>query len=274
MARVVVDVMPKPEILDPQGKAVQGRCPGSASTASATSGRASASSSRSTARPPTSVLAQVHEMAATLLSNPVIEDYDVAGGGDAMKIGVVTFPGSLDDVDAQRAVRIAGDEPSPLWHGDHDLRGRRRGRAAGRLLLRRLPALRRDRPVRAGDDRGRRGGRAGHAGARHLQRLPDPVRVPPAARRADPQRPPQVRLPRPAAADREQPDRLDHGVRRRPRDHHRAQERRGRLRRRRATRSTGSRARAGSSPATSTTTPTARCATSPASPTSAATSSA
>ncbi len=40
-----------------------------------------------------------------------------------MRIGVVTFPGSLDDVDAQRAVRIAGGEPVALWHGDHDLRG-------------------------------------------------------------------------------------------------------------------------------------------------------
>ena len=40
-----------------------------------------------------------------------------------MKIGVVTFPGSLDDVDAQRAARVAGAEPVALWHGDHDLRG-------------------------------------------------------------------------------------------------------------------------------------------------------
>ncbi len=40
-----------------------------------------------------------------------------------MKIGVVTFPGSLDDVDARRAVRIAGAEAIALWHGDHDLRG-------------------------------------------------------------------------------------------------------------------------------------------------------
>ena len=38
-----------------------------------------------------------------------------------MKVGVVTFPGSLDDVDARRAVRLAGAEPVALWHGDHDL---------------------------------------------------------------------------------------------------------------------------------------------------------
>jgi phosphoribosylformylglycinamidine synthase len=39
------------------------------------------------------------------------------------RIGVVTFPGSLDDIDAARAVRVAGADPVPLWHGDHDLRG-------------------------------------------------------------------------------------------------------------------------------------------------------
>jgi phosphoribosylformylglycinamidine synthase len=39
------------------------------------------------------------------------------------RIGVVTFPGSLDDRDAQRAVRLAGAEPVALWHGDHDLAG-------------------------------------------------------------------------------------------------------------------------------------------------------
>ena len=40
-----------------------------------------------------------------------------------MRIGVVTFPGSLDDGDAARAVRYAGGEPVRLWHGDADLRG-------------------------------------------------------------------------------------------------------------------------------------------------------
>jgi len=40
-----------------------------------------------------------------------------------VRIGVVTFPGSLDDRDAQRAVRIAGAEPVALWHGTHDLDG-------------------------------------------------------------------------------------------------------------------------------------------------------
>ena len=40
-----------------------------------------------------------------------------------MKIGVITFPGSLDDHDAKRAVRLAGGDPVDLWHGDADLKG-------------------------------------------------------------------------------------------------------------------------------------------------------
>ena len=40
-----------------------------------------------------------------------------------MKIGVVTFPGSLDDRDAQRAVRLAGGLALALWHADADLLG-------------------------------------------------------------------------------------------------------------------------------------------------------
>jgi len=39
------------------------------------------------------------------------------------RVGVVTFPGSLDDRDACRAVRRAGGEPVELWHDDASLRG-------------------------------------------------------------------------------------------------------------------------------------------------------
>jgi phosphoribosylformylglycinamidine synthase subunit PurQ / glutaminase len=39
------------------------------------------------------------------------------------RVGVITFPGSLDDRDAARAVRIAGAESVPLWHGESDLHG-------------------------------------------------------------------------------------------------------------------------------------------------------
>ena len=40
-----------------------------------------------------------------------------------MRVGVVTFPGTLDDQDAARAVRVAGGEAVTLWHGDEDLKG-------------------------------------------------------------------------------------------------------------------------------------------------------
>ena len=39
-----------------------------------------------------------------------------------MKIGVITYPGTLDDRDAQRAIRLAGGTPVPLWHADSDIR--------------------------------------------------------------------------------------------------------------------------------------------------------
>jgi phosphoribosylformylglycinamidine synthase len=38
-----------------------------------------------------------------------------------LRVGVVTFPGSLDDRDAARAVRVAGGEAVPLWHADASL---------------------------------------------------------------------------------------------------------------------------------------------------------
>ena len=44
---------------------------------------------------------------------------DVAGA----RIGVITFPGTLDDRDAARAVRLAGGEAVALWHADADLKG-------------------------------------------------------------------------------------------------------------------------------------------------------
>ena len=75
MARVVVDVMLKPEILDPQGKAVEGALArlGLAGVASVRQGKSfvlELDGEIDEAR-----LAQVHELAASLLSNPVIEDY-------------------------------------------------------------------------------------------------------------------------------------------------------------------------------------------------------
>jgi phosphoribosylformylglycinamidine synthase I len=39
-----------------------------------------------------------------------------------MRIGVITYPGSLDDRDAQRAIKLAGGTPVPLWHADSTLK--------------------------------------------------------------------------------------------------------------------------------------------------------
>ena len=77
MARVVVDVMLKPEILDPQGKAVHGALP--------RLGFEGVSDVRQGKRFELEVdgevteerLAQLHEIAEKLLSNPVIEDFEV-----------------------------------------------------------------------------------------------------------------------------------------------------------------------------------------------------
>ncbi len=79
------------------------------------------------------------------------------------RIGVITFPGTLDDVDASRAFRLAGGEAVSLWHGDADLKGVGRGHRARWLLLRRLPAMRGHRPLRARHGRGGEGRRGWHA---------------------------------------------------------------------------------------------------------------
>ncbi|WP_030483926.1 phosphoribosylformylglycinamidine synthase subunit PurS [Nocardioides aequoreus] len=77
MARVVVDVMPKPEILDPQGKAVHGALPrlGFAGVVDVRQGKRFELEVEGEATD--EVLAEVHRMAETLLSNPVIEDFAV-----------------------------------------------------------------------------------------------------------------------------------------------------------------------------------------------------
>lgn len=59
-------------------------------------------------------------MSATEL--PLIGDYSTPGTElNGARIGVVTFPGTLDDRDAARAIRLTGAEAVSLWHADHDL---------------------------------------------------------------------------------------------------------------------------------------------------------
>ncbi|MGF9660956.1 phosphoribosylformylglycinamidine synthase subunit PurQ [Arthrobacter crystallopoietes] len=56
---------------------------------------------------------------------PLIGDFSPAPdrGLSGARVGVITFPGTLDDRDASRAVRLAGGTAVSLWHGDHDLQG-------------------------------------------------------------------------------------------------------------------------------------------------------
>jgi phosphoribosylformylglycinamidine synthase subunit PurS len=85
VARVVVDVMPKPEILDPQGKAVQGALPrlGFSGVTDVRQGKRFELEVDGDVTD--DVLASVAQMAETLLSNPVIETFEVRveGGEDA-----------------------------------------------------------------------------------------------------------------------------------------------------------------------------------------------
>ena len=62
-------------------------------------------------------------MCERLLTNPLIEDYEIqVQEPPRMKIGVVRFPGSCDEVDALQAAQRVG-EAELLWYADHDLRG-------------------------------------------------------------------------------------------------------------------------------------------------------
>lgn len=76
MPRVIVDVMPKPEILDPQGKAVHGALPrlGFDSVVDVRQGKRF---ELEVATADDQTLAEVRQIAETLLSNPVIEDFTV-----------------------------------------------------------------------------------------------------------------------------------------------------------------------------------------------------
>jgi phosphoribosylformylglycinamidine synthase subunit PurS len=77
VARVVVDVMPKPEILDPQGKAVQGALPRLGFTGVSEVRQGKRFEIELDGEATDERLAEVRAMAETLLSNPVIEDYAV-----------------------------------------------------------------------------------------------------------------------------------------------------------------------------------------------------
>ena len=78
MPRVVVDVMPKPEILDPQGKAVLGALPRLGFSGVTDVRQGKRFELEIDGELTDEVLAEVRQMAETLLSNPVIEDFTVS----------------------------------------------------------------------------------------------------------------------------------------------------------------------------------------------------
>jgi len=77
VARVVVDVMLKPEILDPQGKAVHGALPRLGFDGVTDVRQGKRFELELDGEVTDERLAQLHEIAEKLLSNPVIEDYEV-----------------------------------------------------------------------------------------------------------------------------------------------------------------------------------------------------
>ena len=74
MPRIVVDVMPKPEILDPQGKAIVGALPRLGFTIFSSVRQGKRFELTVDGEVTEEILAQARDAAATLLSNPVIED--------------------------------------------------------------------------------------------------------------------------------------------------------------------------------------------------------
>jgi phosphoribosylformylglycinamidine synthase subunit PurS len=77
VARVVVDVMLKPEILDPQGKAVHGALPRLGFDGVTDVRQGKRFELEVEGEVTAERLAQLHEIAEKLLSNPVIEDFEV-----------------------------------------------------------------------------------------------------------------------------------------------------------------------------------------------------
>ena len=101
--------------------------------------------------------AELERMCEQLLANPLIESYEIelrrrVTRAPRPRIAVVVFPGSNDDRDARARARAARRRRRCcVWHAERELPDVGAVVLPGRLLVRRLPALRRDRALLAGD---------------------------------------------------------------------------------------------------------------------------
>ena len=142
-ARVTVTL--KSGILDPQGKAIEGalRSLGVAGVASVRQGKVFDIELEGGDRAKAEAL--LKQAADKLLGQ--YRDRELPGGRAGMKSAVLVFPGINRERDMARTLKlISGQAPAMVWHADTALAGRHRsGGDPGRLLLRRLSALRRDR---------------------------------------------------------------------------------------------------------------------------------
>ena len=138
MARVAVDVVIKPEILDPQGKAILAALartghPGVSSVRQGKHFDLEVDDSRQRRRPRGDRRHAAGQPGDRELDRDRLGRSSPAGRARRTRGCPVTVatagsassrsPGTLDDVDAARAVRYSGAEAVPLWHADEDLRG-------------------------------------------------------------------------------------------------------------------------------------------------------
>jgi phosphoribosylformylglycinamidine synthase len=88
VARVVVSVMPKPEILDPQGKAVHGALPRLGFHRITDVRQGKRFELEIDGEVDADMLREIHDLAGTLLSNPVIEEFDLEVDGKPVALGL------------------------------------------------------------------------------------------------------------------------------------------------------------------------------------------
>ena len=118
MARVVVDVMLKPEILDPQGQAIANALPTLGFSAITAVRQGKRFEVEIDGEVTDEVLAEVTRAAGTLLSNPVIEDFAVSVDGVASEESEAAAapapaasPIGDEPVEPASAAGPVGDEP-------------------------------------------------------------------------------------------------------------------------------------------------------------------